>query len=56
MKQYGSVEGIYEHIDEMKQSKMKENLINDKEQASYRKIMTINTSAPVGCLYRLIEV
>ncbi|WP_165006340.1 MULTISPECIES: DNA polymerase I [unclassified Enterococcus] len=48
LKQYGSVEGIYEHIDEMKQSKMKENLINDKEQAFLSKqLATINTAAPV---------
>lgn len=48
LKQYGSVEGIYEHIDEMKQSKMKENLINDKEQAFLSKqLATINTDAPV---------
>ena len=31
--EHGSLEGIYENIDEMKASKMKENLINDKEQA-----------------------
>ncbi|EGF34411.1 DNA polymerase [Lactobacillus helveticus MTCC 5463] len=30
---YGSVEGIYDHIDEMKKSKLKENLINDKDKA-----------------------
>lgn len=48
LKQYGSVEGIYEHIDEMKQSKMKENLINDKDQAFLSKeLATINTQAPV---------
>lgn len=48
LKQYGSVEGIYEHIDEMKQSKMKENLINDKVQAFLSKeLATINTQAPV---------
>lgn len=48
LKEYGSVEGIYEHIDEMKQSKMKENLINDKEQAFLsKKLATINTDAPV---------
>lgn len=48
LKQYGSVEGIYDHIDEMKQSKMKENLINDKEQAFLSKrLATIDTSAPV---------
>ncbi|MBF8808119.1 MAG: DNA polymerase I [Enterococcus lacertideformus] len=48
LKQYGSVEGIYEHLDEMKQSKMKENLINDKDQAFLSKTLaTINTKAPV---------
>lgn len=48
LNQYGSVEGIYEHLDEMKQSKMKENLINDKEQAFLsKKLATIDTDAPV---------
>ncbi|MBO0461968.1 DNA polymerase I [Enterococcus sp. DIV1298c] len=48
LNQYGSIEGIYEHIDEMKQSKMKENLINDKEQAFLsKKLATIDTDAPV---------
>src|SRR5699024_639536 len=48
LKQYESVEGIYEHIDEFKPSKMKENLINDKEQAFMSKqLATINMQAPV---------
>lgn len=48
LKEYGSVEGIYEHITEMKKSKMKENLINDQEQAFLsKKLATINTDAPV---------
>ncbi|MHC5216119.1 DNA polymerase I [Enterococcus sp. LJL128] len=48
LKEYGSVEGIYEHIDELKQSKMKENLINDKEQAFMSKrLATIEVNAPV---------
>lgn len=48
LKEYGSVEGVYEHIDELKQSKMKENLINDKEQAFLSKeLATIITDAPV---------
>lgn len=48
LKEYGSVEGVYENIDGMKQSKMKENLINDKEQAFLSKeLATINTDAPV---------
>jgi len=48
LKQYGSVEGVYEHIDEMKPSKMKENLINDKEQAFLSKrLATIEVNAPI---------
>lgn len=48
LKQYESIEGIYEHIDEFKPSKMKENLINDKEQAFMSKqLATINVQAPV---------
>lgn len=46
--EYGSLEGIYEHIDEFKASKMKENLVNDKEQAFLSKTLaTINTQAPI---------
>ncbi|MCS4488782.1 DNA polymerase I [Streptococcus sciuri] len=45
---YGSLEGVYEHIDEMKASKMKENLINEKEKAFLSKTLaTINTKAPI---------
>ena len=48
LKQFGSVEGIYDHLDELKKSKMKENLINDKEQAFLSKqLATIATDAPV---------
>ncbi|MEQ9764588.1 DNA polymerase I [Streptococcus sp. ZJ151] len=46
--EHGSLEGIYDNIDSMKQSKMKENLINDKEQAFLSKTLaTINTKAPI---------
>ena len=46
--EYGSLDGIYDHIDEMKASKMKENLINDKEQAYLSKTLaTIDTNAPI---------
>ncbi len=46
--QYGSLDGIYEHIDEMKASAMKENLIKDKDQAYLaRTLVTIKTDAPV---------
>lgn len=48
LKEFGSVEGIYENIDSLKKSKMKENLINDKEQAFMSKrLATIDVDAPV---------
>lgn len=48
VKEYGSVEGIYEQIDSMKQSKMKENLLNDREQAFLSKqLATIKQDAPL---------
>lgn len=46
--EFGSLEGIYENIDSMKASKMKENLLNDKEQAFLsRTLATIDTQAPI---------
>lgn len=46
--EYGSLEGIYEHIDSFKASKMKENLLNDKEQAFLsRTLATIDTQSPI---------
>ncbi|SEQ65258.1 DNA polymerase I [Granulicatella balaenopterae] len=46
--QYGSVEELYEHIDEMKKSKLKENLINDKESAFLSKTLArIHQDAPI---------
>ena len=46
--EYGSVENLYEHVDEMKKSKLKENLINDKENAFLsKKLATINVEAPL---------
>jgi DNA polymerase-1 len=48
LKQYDSVEGIYEHLDEIKPSKMKDNLIHDEQQARLsKKLATINVAAPV---------
>ncbi|MGT2847003.1 DNA polymerase I [Streptococcus massiliensis] len=46
--EYGSLEGIYDNIDQMKASKMKENLVNDKEKAFLAKKLTIiDTQAPI---------
>lgn len=46
--EYGSLEGIYEQIDTMKTSKMKEHLIKDKGQAFLsRTLATIDTHSPL---------
>ena len=46
--EYGSLENLYENIDQLKASKMKENLINDKDKAFLSKTLaTINTQAPI---------
>ena len=46
--EFGSLEGIYEHIDSMNDSKMKENLMADKEKAFLsRTLATIDTQAPI---------
>ncbi|MBR0385009.1 MAG: DNA polymerase I, partial [Erysipelotrichaceae bacterium] len=48
LKDYGSVEGVYEHIDELK-GKLQENLINDRDMAFLSKqLATIKTDAEVG--------
>ncbi len=48
LKQYGTIEGIYDHIDEFKASKMKEHLIDDKDLAyQAKKLATINQDAPL---------
>lgn len=46
--EYGSLEGIYKQIDQMKPSKMKENLIKDKDIAFLSKeLATIDIQAPI---------
>lgn len=46
--EYGSVENLYDHIDDMKKSKMKENLIEDKDNAFLSKqLATIDVTTPV---------
>lgn len=47
IQQYGSMEDLFEHVDELK-GKMKENVINFAEQGRMSKMLaTINTEAPV---------
>lgn len=48
LKEFDSVEGVYENVEEMKKSKMKENLINEKEIAFLsKKLATIDTDSPI---------
>ncbi len=48
VKQFGSVEGIYENIDELKKSKMKEHLVEEEEIARQCKTLaTILRDAPI---------
>ena len=47
IQQYGSMEGLFEHVDDLK-GKMKENVINFEEQGRMSKMLaTINTDVPV---------
>jgi DNA polymerase-1 len=46
--EYGSVENLYDHIDELPKNKMKEKLINDKEMAFFsKKLATVVTKVPL---------
>lgn len=48
LQEYGTLDNLYAHVDELKASKMKENLINDKEQAYLSQTLaTINTASPI---------
>lgn len=48
IQEYGSVENLYNHVAEMKPSKLKENLINDKDKALLgKKLATINCETPI---------
>lgn len=48
IQKYGSIENLYDHIDEMKKSKMKENLIADKDKVVLgKKLATINRDSPI---------
>ncbi len=47
VQKYGSMEGLYEHVDELK-GKQKENVVNFKEQAFLSKrLATIDTNVPI---------
>lgn len=48
LKQYDTVEGVYNNIDELKKSKMKEKLIDNEDNAKLSKeLATINRDSPI---------
>ena len=48
LKQFETVEGVYENIDELKKSKMKEKLIDNEDKAKLSKeLATINRKSPI---------
>lgn len=48
IQKYGSVENLYDHIDDLKKSKRKERLIRDKDKAFLaKKLATIDRESPV---------
>lgn len=48
IKQYGTVQGIYDNIDKITAKKLKEHLVNDEQQAFLsKKLATIDTDAPI---------
>lgn len=48
IQEYGSIENLYEHVSDMKASKLKENLIADKDSAFLSKeLATIHKQAPL---------
>ncbi len=48
LEEYGSMENVYENIDQMNKSKRKENLINEKEIAFIsKKLAQIDTESPI---------
>ncbi|MDO4671085.1 MAG: DNA polymerase I [Aerococcus sp.] len=56
IKEYGSIETIYEHIDDISGKKRRENLINDRDQAFLsKKLARIETHAPLTITLEDIE-
>lgn len=48
IQEYASIENLYVHVDELKASKLKDNLINDKDLAFLSKeLATINVHSPI---------
>ena len=49
VREFGSMDGVYEHLDRITKKKQKENLTNFHDQAFLsRRLVTIDTDAPIG--------
>ncbi len=56
LQRYGTLDGIYEHIDEIAKPKLKESLIANKEQAYFsRELAVLQPDVPVQVDYRALE-
>lgn len=54
--QFGSIDNLYANLDELKPSKLKENLINDRDQAYMSKdLATIRTDVPLSLDFQDLE-
>jgi len=50
IRKYDSIQNLYKHIDKIEKAKLKEKLVNDKEQALLsRELVTIKLDTPVEC-------
>ncbi len=57
MVQFGSLEGIYEHIEEISKKAIKESLIANRELADLSKVLaTINVDSPITFDYKEAEI
>lgn len=54
---YGTLEGLYAHIDELKRPKQRESLLENKDAAFLsRKLVTLNYDAPVACTPQVLSL
>ena len=51
IQKYGSIENLYDHLEEMKKSKLKENLINDKDKAFLKNRLLFLLCQPIRLDY-----
>ncbi|GIS84572.1 MAG: hypothetical protein CM1200mP16_08720 [Nitrospina sp.] len=57
IQKYGSIDGLYESIDEIEKKKLKEKLVQDKEKALLsRRLVTIDTEMELDCSFEDLQV